>query len=372
VISRGYDPTKLISKSLISLFRSSDYNIINLEAPITKSNTKINKTGPHLKSDINSIPDVLSALNIKLCTLANNHILDYSEQGVMETLAFCKENRIATVGAGKNKTDAARPHFINTDNGRIGIINIAENEWASATEVTAGSNGMNLIDDVYAIKKAKQSCDIIVVIVHGGHEYYNLPSPRMQKQYRFYIDNGADLVVGHHTHCVSGMEIYKDKEIYYSLGNFIFTEPSENSDWYKGVVLQIELFEKNKLVVTPKFVSQSREDFSIKLTEGTEYDEVYHQFNECTNIIGTRLDSSWAEFIHEKRVFYSGYWSLAIFVNNKYFKYLLLTLGIARITSKRSKSLFLNLIKCEAHSDLSKEVLIQTLSEKANKNIAKR
>ena len=58
------------------------------------------------------------------------------------------------------------------------------------------------------------------MIVHGGHECYNLPSPRMQKQYLFYADQGADIVVGHHTHCISGYEVYKGVPIYYSLGNF--------------------------------------------------------------------------------------------------------------------------------------------------------
>jgi poly-gamma-glutamate capsule biosynthesis protein CapA/YwtB (metallophosphatase superfamily) len=76
---------------------------------------------------------------------------------------------------------------------------------------------MDIIDNANQIKEAKATHDKVIVIVHGGHEYYNLPSPRMQKQYRFYADQGADFVVGHHTHCISGYEVYNGVPIYYSL-----------------------------------------------------------------------------------------------------------------------------------------------------------
>src|SRR5690606_21014007 len=210
VISQPYSATR-ISEEIKGLFAQSDYNIVNLEAPVTESNSKILKTGPHLKSEKESTLEILKALNINLCTLANNHVLDYDEQGVLDTINFCKENNIQTVGAGKNKEEAAKVFYLDSDVGKVAIINIAENEWASATDTTAGANGMDLIDDIKTIQEAKSQSDFVFLIVHGGHEYYNLPSPRMQKQYRFYVDNGADAVIGHHTHCISGMEIYKDK-----------------------------------------------------------------------------------------------------------------------------------------------------------------
>ena len=359
VVSNDYDPTRLIDKEVISMFRSSDYNIVNLEAPVTSSQSKINKTGPHLKSNNSSTKDVLSVLKIDLATLANNHILDYNEQGVMETLAFCNEHNISTVGAGKDKTGAAKIHLIETPKGKLGVINIAENEWSSATESTAGANGMSLIDDVYAIKETKKSCDFVVVIVHGGHEYYNLPSPRMQKQYRFYVDNGADLVVGHHTHCISGMETYKKKEIYYSLGNFLFTKPSGFEDWYTGIVLLVEISEFKELKAKPIFVTQSKEDFSLTMIKGQEYDEIHKRFLEYSNTIRTEssLKESWLNYINKKQKQYESYWSPLSFIRNKYLKYALSKIGLYGRNTKTGRLLFLNLLRCEAHADLSKEVL---------------
>jgi hypothetical protein len=365
VVSKNYDALKLIDQEVIALFRSSDYNMVNLEAPITTSQSKINKTGPHLKSNSSSTKDVLSHLKINLTTLANNHILDYDEQGVKETLTFCNENNISTVGAGKNKIDAAKTLYVDTPKGKIGIVNIAENEWASATESTAGANGMNLIDDVHAIQESKKNCDFVFVIVHGGHEYYNLPSPRMQKQYRFYVDNGADLVIGHHTHCISGMEVYNNKEIYYSLGNFLFTKPSEFEDWYTGIVLQVEISEQKKIQTKPIFVTQSKEDFSLSILKDPEHNEIHHRFIEYSNLIRieTSLNKFWQNYIHEKQMQYENYWSPLSFIQNKYLKYALSKMGVNKKNTKKGRTLFLNLLRCEAHTDLSREILKNNLSK---------
>src|SRR5690606_4891127 len=116
---------------------------------------------------------VLKSLNVNLCTLANNHVLDYDEQGVLDTLDFCKEHNIQTVGAGENKETASKVFYLDSEVGKIAFINIAENEWASATKTTAGANGMDIIDDIKSIQEAKQHSDFVFVVVHGGHEYYN-------------------------------------------------------------------------------------------------------------------------------------------------------------------------------------------------------
>lgn len=230
VINQDYNRSKL-DPNLINLFYQSDLNIVNLEAPVTTSNSKILKTGPHLKVNEESTLDVLKVLEIDVVTLANNHLLDYDEQGVKETIEFCGKNSLKTVGGGMNLKEASKTLFIETKEGRIAIVNFAENEWASATEHTAGANPMDLIDNANQIKEAKEEAIYVFVIVHGGHEYYNLPSPRMQKQYRFDAEQGADIVIGHHTHCISGNEVYNSTPIYYSLGNFLFTNSSSYEDW---------------------------------------------------------------------------------------------------------------------------------------------
>lgn len=263
-------------------------------------------------------------MNINLCTLANNHVLDYDEQGVLDTINFCKEHNIQTVGAGKNKEEAAKVFYKDSPKGKIAFINIAENEWASATETTAGANGMDLIDDVKQIQEAKKKSDFVFVIVHGGHEYYNLPSPRMQKQYRFYIDNGADLVVGHHTHCISGMETYEDKPIYYSLGNFLFTKSKakKSDDWYKGIILEVEISETKNIITREIFVEQSKDDFQLSLIKGEELEEIQERFEVFSNNIvdSEKLVTKWTNYILDKSNLYDNYWSPLSFLKINGFK----------------------------------------------------
>lgn len=356
VINRPYN-TSQISDEVKNLFTQSDYNIVNLEAPVTESNSKILKTGPHLKADKHSVLEVLKYLNINQCTLANNHVLDYDEQGVLDTLNFCKENNIETVGAGKNKEEAAKIFYLDTEVGKIAFINMAENEWASATETTAGANGMDLIDDVKAIQEAKEQSDIVFVFVHGGLEYYNFPSPDIQKQYRFYVDNGADLVVGHHTHCISGMENYKGKSIYYSLGNFLFTKDNIHSDWYTGLILEINI-SKGELKTKCHPIHQDKTDFQLSFLEGSEKEKLLNRFNKYSEIIQNplRLKDAWNSLIVTKSNSYLNYWSPLIFIENRYIKAFFIKTGI-RFINKKGMAYYLNLMRCETHFNISKTII---------------
>src|SRR5699024_11336155 len=92
VINRSYQSSS-IDQNIIDLFKESELNNVNLEAPVTTSTSQIIKTGPHLKADEGSTLEVLKALDVDIVTLANNHVLDYGEEGVADTLEFCHENK---------------------------------------------------------------------------------------------------------------------------------------------------------------------------------------------------------------------------------------------------------------------------------------
>lgn len=103
----------------------------------------------------------------------------------MNTLEFCRNQNVKTVGGGMNIEEASQTLYIDSLEGKIAIVNFAENDWKAATPTPAGFNPMDIIDNTMQIQEAKSKADYVIVIIHGGHEYYNLPSPRMQKQYRF-------------------------------------------------------------------------------------------------------------------------------------------------------------------------------------------
>ena len=364
VVTDDYENIELIDQNIKKYFSEVDYRIVNLEAPVTENNPKkkILKTGPHLRSNGSSVLPILKKLNIDLLTLANNHILDYGKEGLNDTLDFCNINNIDWTGVGENKYDSNKAKRIELDNIKISIINFAENEWASASEKNAGANPMDIIDNAKLIKQEKERSDFVFVIVHGGHEYYNLPSPRMQKQYRFYVDNGANLVVGHHTHCISGFEIYNNSPIYYSIGNFLFTIPSNHNDWYQGISLEIVIDKNKKLTTTPIFVSQNKNNFNLSLVRGTQLEKLNKKFKNYSSIISNKnsLHEKWQNYVVDKSKSYLKIWSPYAFINNRYLKSILLKLGV-KFRSKKALSIYLNNMRCEAHNDLSSSVLEQEL-----------
>lgn len=362
VIDQPYELSN-IGADLKTLFYNSNCSIVNLEAPVTNSNSKILKTGPHLKSEEKSTLEILRDLDIQILTLANNHILDYDDKGVKDTLLFCKQNGFKTVGAGMNIEESSEILLQNTEVGCIAIVNFAENEWANATNTTAGANPMDVIDNTRQIQDARKLADYVIVIIHGGHEYYNLPSPRMQKQYRFYADQGADLVVGHHTHCINGSEIYNGVPIYYSLGNFIFPRPSIYDSWYTGLLLEIEIANG---VLIPKLhpIRQKKDKLQIDVLRGKEKEEVLIVIEKYNKIIGNQvsLQKEWDTYIKTKYDTYLNYWSPLSFIKNDYLKAAFYKLKL-RMLSKKGMSLHLNLMRCEAHADMSKEIIKRYLSK---------
>ena len=245
----------------------------------------------------------------------------------------------------------------------IAILNFCENEWSIAEDDSPGANPMDIIDNTNQIREAKASHDKVIVIVHGGHEYYNLPSPRMQKQYRFYADQGADIVVGHHTHCISGNEVYKGVPIYYSLGNFLFTKKNSNDEWYIGLILEVDITsDGTECQVHP--IRQEKESFNLSLLEGEEKKEVFERINSYCSIIAHEkmLDVKWNEYIDHQSRMYLNYWSPISYVKNRYLNAAFRKL-IGKMLNKKRTSLYLNLFRCEAHRDISEEVLKKFIRE---------
>lgn len=205
---------------ITEIVRSVDYSVINLEAPIVDdSDIPIDKCGPNLRCSANGVKTIACA-GFKCATLANNHIRDYGDSAVKRTIKTLENFGLDYVGAGSNHEEAAKVLYKNIAGVKLAIINCCENEFSIATNHQYGANPLNPIKQFYSIQEAKSNADYVIVVVHGGHEHYQLPSPRMQDTYRFFVDSGADLVVNHHQHCYSGYEIYNGKPIVYGTGNF--------------------------------------------------------------------------------------------------------------------------------------------------------
>lgn len=225
------------------IIRDSDYSIVNFETCINSSDDKpISKLGPNLGCSEKSL-DALKWAGFNCVTLANNHFKDFGDSAVNRTLASLTKFGFDKVGGGNNITEASELLIKNINNKTLAVVNACEHEFSIATKEQGGSNPLNPIQQFYAIQEARKKADYVLVIIHGGLENYQLPSPRMQELYRYFIDSGADAVVNHHQHCYSGYEIYKNKPIFYGLGNFCFDSFEEwktDQMWNEAFVVRID------------------------------------------------------------------------------------------------------------------------------------
>jgi poly-gamma-glutamate synthesis protein (capsule biosynthesis protein) len=212
---------RMTSSQELSLFLLS-------ECPLTLSSNAIEKIGPNLKAH----PDIANVLGAAGFG-ANNHIYDYGQQGLLDALKILKNSGLAYVGAGVDLKEAQEPFFTEIKGVRLSFINIGEIEFSSAGPGRGGANPMDLIDNFHQIQNAKRNADHVIVIIHGGHEYYHYPSPQTLKRYRFYAESGASVVIAHHTHCIGGYEVYKGVPIFYSLGNF-----HQGNMWPQDAILE--------------------------------------------------------------------------------------------------------------------------------------
>lgn len=238
---KPYDP---FSDEIKELFRDSEYVMINLETPLTERGKPILKTGKNFRRSP-KYAEILKKAGVDCVCLANNHIRDYGDEGVLDTIRYCNEAGLDIVGAGFNSEDAAKPLIKELGGLRVGFLNYCEREFSIADKNQAGANPFDLIDAYHTIQDLRSKVDKIIVIYHGGIEYQHYPTPEMVKYFRFMIDIGADSVVAHHAHAYSGYECYKGKTVYYGLGNLSFpnTTGIASDSWCIGLMASLSVSE---------------------------------------------------------------------------------------------------------------------------------
>lgn len=263
-----------------------DYSILNFESPVVSNDTQavaIRKAGPCLKCTKHALESVKWA-GFDCVTLANNHCFDYGQHGMDETIASCNEFDLDYVGGGRNLNEAKKILYKKIDNNTIAIINCCEHEFSIATDTHGGGNPLDIVDIANDIKNARKNADKVLLIIHGGTEDYQLPTPRMKKTYRFFIDEGADVVINGHQHCYSGFELYNGKLIIYGLGNLCFDSFTTDFSklWTNGYMVKLNLSEKDSFELIP--YTQCAENPIVDITKNKKDFEL--SINRLNSIIG--------------------------------------------------------------------------------------
>ncbi len=204
--------------------KDADIAFANLEGPVAEESTKRLASRMLFRMDPDAMPALKNA-GLDIVSFANNHVGDYQRKAFLETLEHLKTNDILYAGAGHNITEARTPAIIEVQGVRVGYLAVADigPEWMNATEKDAGIILGNDPELSRIITDAKALVDVLVVSFHWGNEY-SAVSARQEELAHRAIDAGADIVVGHHPHVMQKFEYYKNKPVFYSLGNFIFDQ----------------------------------------------------------------------------------------------------------------------------------------------------
>lgn len=201
------------------LTRAADIAFANLECPLAES-------GAHSPADciFRADPETIKVVldgGFDIVSLANNHTLDAGAEAMRNTLDVLEANSIAYCGARREKDKAWEPTYLTADGYTIGFMaythlpSFVQGSWADIDDlqVLAGQ-----------LAAAGQNCDLLFVSVHWGQEYRTEPEAENKELAHFLVDNGADVVFGHHPHVLQGIEVYKNCPIFYSAGNFVFDQ----------------------------------------------------------------------------------------------------------------------------------------------------
>ena len=205
------------------LFRTDDLSVVNLECPITDRGTRADK--PY---NFRMRPDYVPALSragIDLVNIANNHIFDYGNAGLFDTISYLDSAGVHHIGAGKRPEDARKPLIFDIRGIKVGLAGYYAGGEAPAVSDTAPGVNQRRLESVQAdirTLRDRDSVDYIVVSFHWGNEKADRPDSDQVWFAHQAIRAGADAVVGHHTHVLSGIERYRGGVIVYSLGNFLF------------------------------------------------------------------------------------------------------------------------------------------------------
>lgn len=343
--------------NLISLINTFDLHITNLECPLTLSESKIKKSGPHIKARPDLVKQLLDS-QVSIACLANNHIFDFGEKGLLDTIEICEKNNIETIGI-VNRIDGKPSYLIkNIRNKRVGLLNYCESEFSVRDRSELGANGFDFIKCFNEITDIRKKCDYLILIFHGGNEMFHLPNPWIKELFHFFIDLGADAVISHHTHVISGYEIYKNKPIFYGIGNFFFLESENPEDWYYGILVGLT-FHENEIDFEIFPIQQIPNLYKIRLCGYQEEAKTNRRVEELSKIIKNDglLKEEWDSFTNKNMD--------SILKNllnlKRYERFLIRCAYFRKKIFEDTKLLAIyDIIKCESH----KELLLNTLENK--------
>lgn len=283
----------------LPLLLSADLRVINLECALTEHTRPWTRTRKvfHFRADPARAVEVLRAARIDACSLANNHILDFEEQGLLDTLRHLDAAGIRRSGAGRDPEEAARPAVIEARGERVALVAFTDNEPPfAAAEGKPGTNYLPvstapevLAEAEAAIRAAREAgARTVVFSNHWGPNMVERPPERFRRFARAVIERGADVYYGHSAHVFQGVEVYRGKPILYDTGDFLddyAVDERLRNDRSFLFRISVERGELRRMELFPVSLSYAR----VGLARGVERGEILTRMERLSAELGTRF-----------------------------------------------------------------------------------
>lgn len=279
-IGQGEKLENNIAPKLLGLMRDADVCWINNEFAYSDAGAPLENKMYTFRAEPERV-SMLGEMGVDIAGLANNHVYDFGPEAMEDTLDTLRRAGIDYVGAGRNLEEAMTPVYREIDGIKVAYVAASRAEkfqmTPQATEEEAGI--LRCYDTelfLEAIRRARREADYVIALVHWGTEYSTELEDVQVETGKEYIDAGADIVIGAHTHCLQGMEYYQGKPVIYSLGNFWF-----NNKPLDTMLFQLRLWGEDRTSaitaenVEIQIVPARQENCRTRMLKGEEAEQLF-------------------------------------------------------------------------------------------------
>lgn len=262
--------TNFISKEISDIISQCEVSICNFEAPITDEVSPTIKAGPCLKQYVTTVKCLYDS-GFNLFLLANNHIFDYGQKGVKDTINELNKFGVEYIGIGRNYNEIFNIKIKIISGYKVGFINTCEFHNGAYDSENNGENNdyaylwINHPHFEKFIKEVKNKVDKLFLFVHCGLENTEIPLYEWKIKYKLFLELGVDYIIGSHPHVPQGYDQFGDKYIFYSLGNFYFNYNKQNN--------------KNKISSTFNLIIDVENNWQISFLFTDEYNGLVTKSN---------------------------------------------------------------------------------------------
>ncbi|RSL32320.1 CapA family protein [Salibacterium salarium] len=249
--------------------KKADYAVANLETAVTDHDVAYKKIY-NFKTEPENLDGLIDA-GFDFVSLANNHTMDYKEEGLLDTIDALDASSLDYAGAGENKEEAFAPHTVELNGETIKLLAFSQVlpsiDWYAREGQPGIASGYQEERVLNTIEEVEKGADYVLVYMHWGDENGYVPEEAARNYAEKMVDAGADAIVGAHPHVLQGFEFFDKKPVAYSLGNFLFPDYVEGANARTGLL---------NLTLDNGDVSMSFEPWFIENDQIVERGEEYH------------------------------------------------------------------------------------------------